>query len=227
VNTFLNIKRDTVFLIIIIVGFLLTVLAFGALYFAVPDPQVFNSAVEKIFVENDFTQQTDLKLLEVLAQSGSLFEGSIALYSKIIFTLFFVILTVMMICVALIFSNIELRKQFDLLQDSSFNAQSIELLRSENSVQINGDWFQLTSSNIETLSVLLECGLDDEYISGAALESILSGKNEIDCDDNAGAMRIKRLRDNLGGQIIASKFIKHVPSKGYQVTSSKDNIKLG
>ena len=103
-NTFLNIKRDTVFLIIIIVGFLLTVLAFGALYFAVPDPLVFNSAVEKIFVENDFTQQTDLKLLEVLAQSGSLFEGSIALYSKIIFTLFFVVLTVMMICFAFIFS---------------------------------------------------------------------------------------------------------------------------
>ena len=103
-NIFLNIKRDTVFLIIIIVGCLLTVLAFGALYFAVPDPQVFNSAVEKIFIENDFTQQTDLKLLEVLAQSGSLFEGSIALYSKIIFTLFFVVLTVMMICIAFIFS---------------------------------------------------------------------------------------------------------------------------
>ena len=99
----------------------------------------------------------------------------------------------MMICVTLIFSNIELRKQFDLMQDSSFNAQSIELLRSENSVQINGDWFQLTTSNIETLSVLLECGLDDEYISGTALERILSGKNEIDCDDNAVVMRIKRL----------------------------------
>jgi len=183
--------------------------------------------IEGIFIENDFTKQTEIKLLEVLAQSGSLFENSVALYSKIIFTLFFVVLTVMMICVALIFSNIELRKQFDLLQDSSFNAQSIELLRSENSVQINGDWFQLTTSNIETLSVLLECGLDDEYITGTALESILSGKNEIDCDDNAGAMRIKRLRDNLGGQIIASKFIRHVPSKGYQITSSKNNIKLG
>ena len=117
-NIFLNIKRDTVFLFIIIVGFLLTVLAFAALYFAVPDPQIFNSAVEKIFVENDFTQQTDLKLLEVLAQSGSLFEGSIALYSKIIFTLFFVILTVMMICLALIFSNIELRKQLSLIHIS-------------------------------------------------------------------------------------------------------------
>ena len=121
----------------------------------------------------------------------------------------------------------ELRKQFDLLQSSSFNAQSIELLRSENSVQINGDWFQLTSSNIETLGVLLEFSLDDEYVTGIKLESIISGKNESDCDDNSGAMRIKRLRDNLGGQIIASKLIKHVPTKGYQIISHKNNIKLG
>ena len=121
----------------------------------------------------------------------------------------------------------ELRKQFDLLQSSSFNAQSVELLRSENSVQINGDWFQLTSSNIETLGVLLEFSLDDEYVTGIKLESIISGKNESDCDDNSGAMRIKRLRDNLGGQIIASKLIKHVPTKGYQIISHKNNIKLG
>ena len=118
--TFLNIKRDNLFLTIIIIGLVLTFIAFGLLYFTVPDPQIFNKKVEGIFIENDFTKQTEIKLLEVLAQSGSLFENSVALYSKIIFTLFFVILTVMMICVALIFSNIELRKQFDLLQDSSF-----------------------------------------------------------------------------------------------------------
>ena len=226
-NTFLNIKRDTVFLIIIIVGLLLTVLAFGALYFAVPDPQVFNGAVEKIFVENNFSQQTDLRLLEVLAQSGSLFEGSIALYSKIIFTLFFVVLTVMLICFAFIFSNIELRKQFNLLQASSFNARSIELLRSENSVQINGDLFQLTASNSETLSVLMECAIDGDYVTGVQLESIISGKDEAECDDNSGAMRIKRLRDNLGGQIIATKLIRHVPSKGYQINSPKGSIHIG
>jgi len=166
VITFLNIKRDNLFLTIIIIGLVLTFIAFGLLYFTVPDPQIFNKKFEGIFIENDFTKQTEIKFLEVLAQSGSLFENSVALYSKIIFTLFFVILTVMMICVALIFSNIELRKQFDLLQDSSFNAQSIELLRSENSVQINGDWFQLTTSNIETLSVLLECGLETSILQG-------------------------------------------------------------
>lgn len=225
--TFSNIKRDKLFLIVIVSGLFLTFVAFSLLYFMVPDPQVFNNKVENLFVENEFTEYTEIKLLEIIAQSGSLFENSVALYSKIIFTLFFVIITAMMICVALIFSNMELRKQFDLLQSTSFNAQSIELLRSENSVQINGDWFQLTSSNIETLGVLLECSLDDEYITGIKLESIISGKNESDCDDNSGAMRIKRLRDNLGGQIIASKLIKHVPTKGYQIISHKNNIKLG
>ena len=152
--TFLNIKRDNLFLTIIIIGLVLTFIAFGLLYFTVPDPQIFNKKVEGIFIENDFTKQTEIKLLEVLAQSGSLFENSVVLYSKIIFTLFFVILTVMMICVALIFSNIELRKQFDLLQESSFNAQSIELLRSENSVQINGDWFQSVSYTHLTLPTI-------------------------------------------------------------------------
>ena len=225
--TFLNIKSDKVFSSVIIIGLILTVLAFCLLYFMVPDPQVFNNRIENIFIENDFTNQVEIKLLEVLAQSGSLFENSIALYSRIIFTLFFVVLTVMMICVGLIFSNIELRKQFGLLQSTSLNAQSIELLRSENSVQINGDWFQLSESNIETLSVLLECGLDGEYINALSLESIISGKNKTDCDDNAGAMRIKRLRDNLGGQIISSNLIRHVPSKGYQIICSKNNIKLG
>mgnify|MGYP001322657927 CR=1 FL=1 len=225
--TFSNIKRDKLFLIVIVLGLILTFIAFGLLYFTVPDPQVFNNKVENLFVENEFTKYTEIKLLEVIAQSGSLFESSVALYSKIIFTLFFVIITALMICVALIFSNMELRKQFDLLQSSSFNAQSVELLRSENSVQINGDWFQLTSSNIETLGVLLEFSLDDEYVTGIKLESIISGKNESDCDDNSGAMRIKRLRDNLGGQIIASKLIKHVPTKGYQIISHKNNIKLG
>ena len=224
---FSNIKHDKLFLIVIVSGLVLTFVAFGLLYFTVPDPQVFNSKVENLFVENEFTKYSEIKLLEVIAQSGSLFENSVALYSKIIFTLFFVVITAMMICVALIFSNMELRKQFDLLQSTSFNAQSIELLRSENSVQINGDWFQLTSSSIETLGVLLECSLDDEYITGIKLESIISGKNESDCDDNSGAMRIKRLRDNLGGQIIASKLIKHVPTKGYQIISYKNNIKLG
>lgn len=225
-NTSLNIDRDKIITMLMIVGLILTVLAFGLLYFNAPNPQVFNREIEEIFVKNDFARQTDLRLLEVLAQSGSLFERSVELYSKIIFTLVFVVFTVMIICFALVLNNMELRKQFKSLQESSFNARSIELLRSENSVQINGDLIQLTASNIETLAVLMEFSLDGEYVTALQLESIISGKSESECDDNSGAMRIKRLRDNLGGQIIATKLIRHVPSKGYQINSPKSGIRL-
>ena len=69
--------------------------------------------------------------------------------------------------------------------------------------------------------------LDGDYVTGVQLESIISGKDEAECDDNSGAMRIKRLRDNLGGQIIATKLIRHVPSKGYQINSPKGSIRIG
>ena len=48
--TFLNIKRDNLFLTIIIIGLVLTFIAFGLLYFTVPDPQIFNTKVEAIFI---------------------------------------------------------------------------------------------------------------------------------------------------------------------------------
>jgi succinate dehydrogenase hydrophobic anchor subunit len=81
---FSNIKHDKLFLIVIVSGLVLKFVAFGLLYFTVPDPQVFNSKVENLFVENEFTKYSEIKLLEVIAQSGSLFENSVALYSKII-----------------------------------------------------------------------------------------------------------------------------------------------
>ena len=39
-------------------------------------------------------------------------------------------------------------------------------------------------------------------------------------------MRIKQLRDNLGGQIIATKLIRLVPSNGYQINSPKSSAYL-
>jgi len=51
----LNNKSDKLFLTIIIIGLVLTFIAFGLLYFTVPDPQIFNKKVEGIFIENDLT----------------------------------------------------------------------------------------------------------------------------------------------------------------------------
>tara|TARA_B100001057_G_C22772770_1_gene920295 strand:- start:892 stop:1359 length:468 start_codon:yes stop_codon:yes gene_type:complete len=130
------------------------------------------------------------------------------------------------ICFALVLNNMDLRKQFKSLQKISFNGLSIELLRSENSVQIKGDLIQLTASNIETLAVLLEFSLDGEYVKAVQLESIISGKSGPECDDNSGAMRVKRLRHNLGGQKIATKLIRYVSTKGYQIISPESGILL-
>jgi succinate dehydrogenase hydrophobic anchor subunit len=67
VITFSNIKRDKLFLIVIVSGLVLTFIAFALLYFTVPDPQVFNNKVENLFVENEFTKYTEIKLLEIIA----------------------------------------------------------------------------------------------------------------------------------------------------------------
>ena len=47
-----------------------------------------------------------------------------------------------------------------------------------------------------------------------------------DYQDLSRPMRVKRLCDNLGGQIIATKLIRLVPSNGYQINSPKGSAHL-
>ena len=52
--------------------------ALGAwLLFTLPDAGAFNDRVERLFVENDdLTAQAEIKLLEILAQSGTAFSDT-------------------------------------------------------------------------------------------------------------------------------------------------------
>lgn len=206
--------------------FIIGVCSLAFAIYSIPDPEVFNKNVEQIFLDNDFSSEGELKLLEVLASSGSLFEKSISLYSRVLVTLVLVLLLISLMCVGLLQLNVGLRKQIDLIADRSVNISSIKLVRAENSVRINTDWYQLTPANIETLSALCEAALDGEFLSGLELESIVSNKPTADCEDAAGAMRIKRLRDNLGNQIIANHLLRHLPSKGYQLALNKNSIDI-
>ena len=54
--TFLNIKRDKFFLTVIIIGLILTFIAFGLLYFTVPDPQIFNKKIEGLFTRRSLKE---------------------------------------------------------------------------------------------------------------------------------------------------------------------------
>ena len=193
VSSFLNIKPQTLILWGAAIILLLIISALALIIWSVPDPRVFNENIEKVFLENDFSTQTEIKPLEVLASSGSLFESSISLYSSIIFTLVIITISMMVISFGSLMSNIHLRQQFVALKNSALQVNGIELSRAENSVKINGDWLHLTKGRMETLIVLLEATLDGDFLSGLDVQTLVSGKNAANCEDVAGVMRNKRL----------------------------------
>ena len=127
VSSFLNIKPQTLILWGAAIILLLIISALALIIWSVPDPRVFNENIEKVFLENDFSTQTEIKLLEVLASSGSLFESSISLYSSIIFTLVIITISMMVISFGSLMSNIHLRQQFVALKNSVWRVKGVRL----------------------------------------------------------------------------------------------------
>jgi len=63
-------------------------------------------------------------------------------------------------------------------------------------------------------------------LSGIELESMISGKPATDCEEAAGATRIKRLRDSLGNQMVSQLLVKNIARKGYVLSIDKDVIEV-
>jgi DNA-binding winged helix-turn-helix (wHTH) protein len=55
---------------------------------------------------------------------------------------------------------------------------------------------------------------------------MVSGRNAVDCDEAAGATRIKRLRDSLGNQMVSELLVKNIARRGYMLAIDKDVIKV-
>jgi DNA-binding winged helix-turn-helix (wHTH) protein len=79
---------------------------------------------------------------------------------------------------------------------------------------------------METMSVLAEARMDDDVLSGSEIEGVISGRSAADCDEAAGATRIKRLRDTLGNQIVSELLVKNIARRGYMLAIDKDVIKV-
>ncbi len=215
------VKRLALLLVALVIGL------FAWVLLRLPDPQVFNTNVERIFVETDLSSQAEIKLLEVLAASGSLFEESMGLYTQIITALLVLCFALLLVALGLLILNLDLRARNREAQARTLSVNQIRLNRAENFVQINDQRFKLTASNLETLAVLLEARLDDEYLSGASLEAIVSGKSEAQCEEAAGAVRIKRLRDQLGNQLVSELLLRHVSGRGYTLDVPATGVELG
>lgn len=208
-----------------IVGIL--VLAAALLFWALPDANAFNARVERLFVENnDLTAQAEIKLLEILAQSGTAFSDTLMSYRLVIFVL--LVFATAMLIAALVFLVflVGFNRRMAQIERAGIQVNSLLISREENTVYLNNLGFKLTDAAMETMSVLAEARMDDDVLSGSEIEGVISGRASADCDEAAGATRIKRLRDTLGNQIVAELLVKNIARRGYMLAIDKDVIKV-
>lgn len=197
------------------------------LFLNLPDANAFNAKVERLFVENDdLTSFADIKLLEILAQSGTAFSEVLASYRMVIFVLLVFSTALLLAALVFLVTIIALNRRISAIQRSGIQVASLLISREGRAVYINDMEFQLTEAALETLAVLAEARMDDEVLTGAQIEAVISGRSESDCDEAAGATRVKRLRDALGNQLVSELLVKTIARRGYVLAVGKDAIRM-
>jgi len=196
------------------------------LFLNLPDANAFNARVERVFVENDLTTQAEIKLLEILAQSGTAFSDTLSSYRVVIFVLLVFATALLVAAMAFLVMLITLNRRMGQIERKGIEVNSLLIAREQNTVYLNNFEFKLTEAAIETLSVLAEARMDDEVLSGAEIEAVISGRDASDCDEAAGATRIKRLRDTLGNQMVSELLVKNIARRGYMLAIDKSVIRM-
>lgn len=206
---------------------LVLVVAGATLLLTLPDANAFNTRVEQLFVENDdLTTQAEIKLLEILAQSGTAFSDTLTSYRMVIFVLLVFASAMLIAALVFLIMLVILNRRMAQIERTGIQVNSLLISREENTVYLNNLDFKLTAAAMETLAVLAEARLDDDVLSGAEIEAVISGKNAADCDEAAGATRIKRLRDTLGNQMVSELLVKNIARRGYMLSIEKDVIQM-
>ena len=197
------------------------------LFLNLPDANAFNARVERIFVENDaLTADAEIKLLEILALSGTAFSETLASYRVVIFVLLVFATSLLVAALIFLVMLIALNKRMAQIERSGILVSSLLISRNENTVYLNNMGFKLTDAAMETLAVLAEARMDGDVITGVELEAMISGRAQQDCEEAAGATRIKRLRDALGNQMMSELLVKNIARRGYMLAIDKDVIRM-
>ncbi|WP_209424840.1 response regulator transcription factor [Pararhodobacter sp. SW119] len=208
---------------------IVTVLAITAvlLFFNLPDGNTFNARVERIFIDNaDLTSQSELKLLEILALSGTAFAETLKSYRMVIFVLMVFASALLITALGVILMLIALNRRLAQLERAGIQVSSLVIDRTERKVALNDMEFPLTEAALETLAVLAEARMDGDILSGAQIEAMISGRDAADCDEAAGATRIKRLRDSLGNQIVSELLVRNIARQGYLLAIDRKAIRI-
>lgn len=206
---------------------LILLVAAAFLFVSLPDANAFNSRVEQIFVKNDdLTSMAEIKLLEILAESGTSFAEVLASYRMVIFVLLVFAAATLIAAVVFLVTIFALNRRMEEIERTGIQINSLLISREERTVLVNNMEFSLTEAAIETLAVLAEARMDEEIMTGAEIEAVVSGRRSEDCDEAAGATRIKRLRDALGNQLVSALLIRNIARKGYMLAIDRDVIRM-
>ncbi len=215
-----------VFLGVIAIVLILTLTAVF-LFLKLPDANAFNARVERIFVENDaLTTDAEIKLLEILALSGTAFSETLISYRIAIFVLLIFATSLLIAALVFLVMLVTLNRRMAQIERSGIQVSSLLISRDEKTVYLNDMGFKLTDAAMETLAVLAEARMDDDVLTGAEIEAVISGRSKEDCEEAAGATRIKRLRDTLGNQMISELLVKNIARRGYMLAIDKDVIRV-
>lgn len=224
-----DMRRTGARLVVIgIAGILLLLLGAAlVLLLTLPDSGAFDARVERMFIENaNLDSQAEIKLLEILAQSGTAFSDTLASYRMVIYVLLVFATGMMSAALAFLVLLVGFNRRMAQIERAGIQVNSLLISREENTVYLNNLGFKLTDAAMETLSVLAEARMDDDVLSGSEIEGVISGRAAADCDEAAGATRIKRLRDTLGNQIVSELLVKNIARRGYMLSVEKDVIKV-
>ncbi|ATI40736.1 hypothetical protein CBW24_01065 [Pacificitalea manganoxidans] len=205
------------------------ILAFAAiaLFLTLPDGNVFNARVERIFVENDsLTAEAEIRLLEILAASGTAFSDVLGSYRMMLFVLLIFATALLIAALVFLVMIVALNRRLGQIERAGIQVSSLVISREQRMVTLNNMEFKLTEAAIETLAVLAEARLDEDVLNGAEIEAVITGRASADCDEAAGATRIKRLRDALGNQMVSELLIRTIARKGYMLTIDKKAIRM-
>lgn len=211
------------------------------LFVSLPTGSAFTERVDDIFVNYNLTSlnseatgeitiaeqaATIGKLLGILADSGAAFSDVLVSYRVVIFVLMIFATGLLIASLVFLVTIIALNRRIGEIQRAGIQVSSLVISRDERKVYLNDMEFALTPAAIETIAVLAEARMDEDVLTGAEIESMISGKNAADCDEASGATRIKRLRDALGNQMVSELLVKNIARKGYMLSIDKDVIRM-
>ncbi|MDB5658652.1 MAG: DNA-binding response regulator [Cypionkella sp.] len=96
------------------------------LFLNLPDANAYNARVERLFVENnDLNTGAEIKLLEILAQSGTSFSEVLTSYRSVIFVLLVFATALMVAALVFLVTIIALNRRISAIQRSGIQVSTL------------------------------------------------------------------------------------------------------